>query len=105
MSAQRKLIQINSNGDLWLLAVIEEWEILQKLLNFTAKSTKKTLKISSISNYLFSGIVTIMFSCLSPDILQTWKNCTLTISFKVFDCIVQRYDSNKDAYLMSSDNE
>ena len=46
-------------------------------------------KMSNVSNYFFAGIVEIMFSCLSPDMLQTWKNCTLAISFRVFYFIMQ----------------
>ena len=33
------------------------------------------------------------------------KICTLTIRFKVFDCIVKIYDSDNDTSLISSDEE
>ena len=49
--------------------------------------------------------MTIIFSCLSPDILQNWKNFTLTIMSNVFDCIVKIYYPKNYTSMMSSDEE
>ena len=95
--------QIHPDKFKWRLMVISCYQRMgdfTKDLKFSKKLTKKTLKMLSVSNYLFAGVTSIMFSCLSEAILKTWENFTLTIRFKAFDCILQRNYSDNDASLL-----
>ena len=64
---------------------------------------KKTKK-PSVSNSLFAGVVKIFF-LVYHQIFFKPGNYTLTIRFKVFDCIVKICDSKNDASLLSYDEE
>ena len=70
---QIKYSQMKPNGDLWIPAVIGEWVILKNILNLQRNGKEKP-KMSIVINSLFAGVVTIYFSSLSQDILQTSKN-------------------------------
>ena len=61
--------------------------------------------MSSVSNLLFGGVVTIMFSYYHQMFCRPGNISILAIRFKVFDWSVRIYNQDNDMSLLSYDEE